>query len=210
MYCSRLELVNDTHGRPVVSGDTSRFGVIVVVQLVEFIRSVDVHVLVKVVPVPTSMYLTRSASPPEKPARDCRSFAFGLYVADGRTQAEVKLILYNCFKVLSFTSEVVIFFRSHVVSLGVHDGRIDVVSVIFCRGRPCFGFVAIAVSFLIHATVRAGVACRQCDTVVERVGGCGAEAVAILLANRTVVVVLPRYCSAKLRPSTRPKKSELR
>lgn len=106
VYC-RLELVNDTHGRLVVSGDTSRFGVIVVVQLVEFIRSVDVHVLVKVVPGTHFDVFNQIRIAAGEASTRLQVLAFGLYVADGRTQAEVKLILYNCFKVLSFTSEVV-------------------------------------------------------------------------------------------------------
>lgn len=104
-------------------------------------------------------------------------------------QVEVKLILYNCFKVLSFISEVVIFFWSYVVSLGVYDGCIDVVSVIFCRGCSGFGFVVIVVSFLIDVMVRVGVVCRQCDIVVECVGGCGVEVVVILFVNCMVMVV---------------------
>ncbi len=96
---------------PVVSGDTSRFGVIVVVQLVEFIRSVDVHVLVKVVLGTHFDVFNQIRIAAGEASTRLQVLAFGLYVADGRTQAEVKLILYNCFKVLSFTSEVVIFFR---------------------------------------------------------------------------------------------------
>lgn len=92
VYC-RLELVNDTHGRLVVSGDTSRFGVIVVVQLVEFIRSVDVHVLVKVVPGTHFDVFNQIRIAAGEASTRLQVLAFGLYVADGRTQAEVKLVI---------------------------------------------------------------------------------------------------------------------
>ena len=49
VYC-RLELVNDTHGRLVVGRYASFTRISVVVQLVELVRRIDVHVLVEVVP----------------------------------------------------------------------------------------------------------------------------------------------------------------
>ena len=193
MYC-RLELVNDTHCGLIVGRNASGFGVIVVIQLVEFIRSVDVHVFVEVVPgTHFDVFNQVSIAAGEASAR-AQVFTFSLYVADGRTQAEVELILNNGFEVLSFVSEVVAFvFRRHVVSLRVHDRSIDVVRVILSGGCPCFSFFALTVSFLIAATVGVRIACRQRNAVVKRVGCRGAEAVAVLFLNitaRSVVFTL--------------------
>lgn len=106
MYC-KLELVNDTHGRLVVGRYASFTRISVVVQLVELVRRIDVHVLVEVVPGTHFDVFNQIRIAAGEAAARLQVFAFGLYVADGRTQAEVELILYNGFEVLGFASEVV-------------------------------------------------------------------------------------------------------
>ena len=107
------ELVNQAQGDDVVGRDTVVFvEAVVVIQQVDFVINVGRHITVEVigsanVHIFDQIFIGVAAVIIE-------IFAFGLQLGDGRTQAEVELILRGDFEVLRFVGHAVIAVRGHI------------------------------------------------------------------------------------------------
>ena len=96
-----------------------------------------------------------------------------MQISDGRTQAEIKLVLSNSFKVFRLVRDKVITEDSHILSFRISCSQVNVICVIFQASSPYFSSftrsiqrIFFSIGYLPISTIRFCIGCTNAKSFI--------------------------------------------